>query len=67
MTVNVGNADRIIRIVVGLAILSLLFLLEGNARWFGLIGLVPLATGLTRWCPAYSVLGTNTCGTKSAT
>ncbi|HTT36307.1 MAG TPA: DUF2892 domain-containing protein [Burkholderiales bacterium] len=67
MTVNVGNADRIIRIVVGLALLSLLFLLEGNARWWGLIGLVPLATGLMRWCPAYSVLGTNTCGTKSAT
>jgi len=67
MSVNVGNADRIIRIVVGLAILSLLFLLEGNARWWGLVGLVPLATGLMRWCPAYSVLGTNTCGTKSAT
>ena len=66
MTVNVGNADRIIRIVVGLAILSLLFILEGNARWFGLIGLVPLATGLVRWCPAYSVLGTNTCGAKTA-
>ena len=66
MTVNVGNADRIIRIVVGLAILSLLFLLEGNARWWGLIGLVPLATGLVRLCPAYTVLGTNTCGAKTA-
>jgi hypothetical protein len=67
MTANVGNADRIIRIVAGLAILSLLFFLEGNARWLGLIGVVPLVTGLVRWCPAYSVLGTNTCGSKAAT
>jgi hypothetical protein len=67
MTANVGNADRIIRIVAGLAILSLLFFVEGNARWLGLIGVVPLVTGLVRWCPAYSVLGTNTCGSKAAT
>jgi hypothetical protein len=67
MTANVGNVDRIIRIVAGLAILSLLFFVEGNARWLGLIGVVPLVTGLVRWCPAYSVLGTNTCGTKAAT
>ncbi len=67
MTANVGNVDRIIRIVAGLAILSLLFFVEGNARWLGLIGVVPLVTGLVRWCPAYSVLGTNTCGAKAAT
>jgi hypothetical protein len=66
MTVNVGSADRIIRIVAGLAILSLLFFLEGNARWWGLIGIVPLVTGLVRWCPAYSLLGLNSCGTKAA-
>jgi hypothetical protein len=66
MTANVGSVDRIIRIVLGLAILSLLFLLEGNARWWGLLGLVPLATGLISWCPAYKLLGMNTCGTKPA-
>ena len=44
------------------------FLLDGNARLLGLIGIVPLATGLFRWCPAYALLGLNTCGTagKSA-
>jgi hypothetical protein len=66
MNVNVGTVDRVIRIIVGLALLSLLFILEGNARWFGLIGIVLLGTGLTRRCPAYSLLGMNTCGTKSA-
>lgn len=59
---NVGNIDRIIRIIAGVLILSVLFLAEGNMRWLGLIGLVPLATGLVRWCPAYSLLGTSTCG-----
>jgi hypothetical protein len=66
MDTNVGNTDRIIRIVVGIALLSLLFLLEGGARWIGLIGLLPLTTGLVRWCPAYKLLGTNTCGSKPA-
>ncbi|MFO7483109.1 DUF2892 domain-containing protein [Oceanibaculum nanhaiense] len=64
MTQNVGGIDRILRIVAGLAILSLLVLLDGNARWWGLIGLVPLGTALLRWCPAYTLIGVNTCPTK---
>jgi hypothetical protein len=39
----------------------LLFLLEGNARWWGLVGVVLLATGLLRWCPAYLPFGIKTC------
>jgi hypothetical protein len=66
MNVNVGTADRAIRIIIGLALLSLLFLLQGNARWLGLIGIVPLGTGLTRRCPAYTLLGTSTCETKTS-
>jgi hypothetical protein len=61
MEANVGGADRIVRIVVGLALLSLVFVLEGNARWWGLVGLVPIATGLLRWCPAYVPFGIKTC------
>lgn len=64
MIQNVGGIDRILRIVVGLALLSLLVLLEGNARWWGLIGLVPLGTALFRWCPAYMLIGTSTCPAK---
>lgn len=66
MQANVGNVDRAIRIVAGIVILSLLFLVEGNARWWGLVGIIPLATGLIRWCPAYSLIGMNTCGAKSS-
>ena len=61
MKANVGTADRIVRIVIGLALLSLVVLLEGGARWFGLIGLVPLATALIGWCPAYAPFGIDTC------
>lgn len=58
---NVGGIDRTVRILAGLALLSLVVLLEGNARWWGLVGLVPLATGLLGWCPAYLPFGIKTC------
>lgn len=61
MTANVGGMDRAVRIVAGLALLSMLFLMEGDVRWLGLIGLVPLFTGLFRFCPAYSLFGASTC------
>jgi hypothetical protein len=58
---NVGTADRVIRVVVGLALLSLVFVLEGNARWWGLVGLLPLVTGLVGWCALYVPFGIDTC------
>jgi hypothetical protein len=64
MEVNVGGVDRTIRIVLGIVLLSLVFVLEGNARWWGLIGIVPIATGLLRWCPAYLPFGIKTCSTR---
>lgn len=64
MTRNVGGIDRALRIVVGLALLSLVVLLDGGARWFGLIGLMPLISGLSGTCFAYSVLGVSTCPAK---
>jgi len=64
MTPNVGGMDRTLRIVAGLALLSLFFLLEGNARYWGLIGIVPILTGTFRWCPAYLPFGINTCSMK---
>ena len=66
MTTNVGGIDRILRIVVGIAVLALFFVLEGNARYWALVGLVPLFTGLFRTCPLYSVIGVNTCSMKRA-
>jgi len=61
MNTNVGSIDRAVRVVVGLALLSLLFLLTGSARWFGLIGLVPLGTAAFGFCPLYTVLGISSC------
>jgi hypothetical protein len=60
---NVGSVDRVIRIVAGLIVLSLVFILEGNARWWGLVGLLPLATGLLGWCALYIPLEIDTCRT----
>ncbi|MBI3547342.1 MAG: DUF2892 domain-containing protein [Gammaproteobacteria bacterium] len=66
MDKNVGSIDKIIRIVIGLALLSLLFILQGNVRWFGLIGVVPILTVVTGWCPVYSLIGVNTCRSKKS-
>ena len=60
MKPNVGTADRVVRILAGLVLLGLVFILEGNARWWGLVGLVPLATGLVGWCALYKPFGIDT-------
>ena len=64
MQANVGGIDRTLRIVVGLAILAMWFVVEGPTRWWTLVGLVPLVTGLVGWCPAYQLLGMKTCGAR---
>lgn len=62
---NVGGIDRILRIVVGLALIAGFFLnAEGSYRWLYLLGIIPLATGLLQTCPLYSILGLNTCPMK---
>lgn len=64
MKMNLGAADRIVRIVIGL---TLIFLsLTGVIGAWGWIGLLPLATGAFRFCPAYSVFGINTCKLKKS-
>jgi hypothetical protein len=63
MTQNVGKIDRLVRITIGLAVLSLIFV--GPQTWWGLLGLIPLGTAAMGWCPPYAMLGINTCGTKS--
>ncbi|HNQ92442.1 MAG TPA: DUF2892 domain-containing protein [Alphaproteobacteria bacterium] len=63
MKQNIGNTDKIVRIIAGVALLSLLVLMEGDAKWLGLIGLVPIGTALIGWCPLYVPLGLSTkCG-----
>ena len=67
MKANVGRLDRIIRITLGLVLLAMPVLLTSDARWLGLIGLVPLVTGVARRCPLYALLGLNTCPPLGAT
>jgi hypothetical protein len=64
MQTNVGSVDKVIRVVLGLALLSLIFILEGNIRWLGLIGIAPLATVALGWCPGYALLGLSTAKKK---
>ncbi len=56
MTANMGSTERVIRIVVGIVLLGAVVFVPGPWRWAGLIGLVPLATGLVSWCPIYALL-----------
>jgi len=62
---NVGQVDKAIRIVAGAALLVLTFVGPFSATLYpwGLLGIVPLVTGLIGWCPAYSLLGIRTCST----
>lgn len=66
MKANVGGIDRVLRIVAGLGLLSLVFVLPEPNRWWGLVGIVPLATGFMRVCPLYSLIGVNTCPAQRA-
>lgn len=59
MKKNIGTLDATIRIILGIIILSLIFV--GPKSLWGLIGLVPLLTGIFRYCPLYPIVGINTC------
>jgi cadmium resistance protein CadD (predicted permease) len=61
MNANVGKIDKVVRLVLALVLFSLFFILQSDAKWLGLLGLVPLATGLVSWCPLYTLFGMNTC------
>ena len=64
---NVGGIDRIVRIVAGIFLLSLVFVgdqITGQNVVWGWIGVVPLATGIFKFCPAYALFGLKTCATR---
>ena len=62
--VNEGTADRAVRALIGIGLLAIVFV--GPKTPWGWLGIVPLATSLMGWCPAYTLLGINTCGIKTA-
>lgn len=59
MAANVGGIDKTLRIVAGAGLIGAT--VAGMLPAWGYIGIVPLATGLMGWCPAYSLLGIKTC------
>jgi hypothetical protein len=62
MVRNEGTIDRVLRVALGLVMLSLVFV--GPQTAWGWLGLVPLVTGLVGWCPVYTLFGVDTCGLK---
>lgn len=58
-TANVGTADRLVRLALGLVLVVLA--LTGTIGLWGYVGVVPLATAFVRFCPAYALLGVRTC------
>jgi membrane protein implicated in regulation of membrane protease activity len=62
MKKNVGSAERVIRVVLGLVVLSLAFI--GPKSTWAYLGIIPLATGLIGWCPPYALFGFSTCKTS---
>ncbi len=63
MNSNVGSADRIVRVVLGLAIVAAGLYFKS---WWGAVGAVPILTATIGWCPLYTPFGLSTCGTKRA-
>jgi hypothetical protein len=63
MKTNEGTIDRAVRVLAGLVLIALT--LTGTIGVWGWIGVVPIATGLIGWCPAYTLLGINTCPMKA--
>jgi Protein of unknown function (DUF2892) len=64
MQTNVGSADKLLRIVLGLILLVGAFFFAGAIRWIALPGAILLATGVFNFCPLYQLLGINTCKIK---
>lgn len=62
MAINVGSADRVIRIVAGVALIAVAIMGHGPIRWLGLVGAVLVITAIVRFCPAYWLMRIKTVG-----
>jgi len=61
MNKNVGSSDRTIRVIAGLIVIFIGIYFKS---WWGVVGVLPIATAMLRWCPAYLPFGISTCKTK---
>ncbi|MEH7444815.1 DUF2892 domain-containing protein [Bacillus sp. JJ1122] len=57
---NVGKIDQVIRIVLGLFLISLFFFLDGSLKYVGIIGFVLVLTSIIKFCPLYTLFGIKT-------
>jgi len=62
MNMNVGTVDRVLRVIVGIALIAIVFV--GPKTPWGWVGIVPLATAAIRFCPLYRLLSISTCSTR---
>ena len=58
MQCNIGETDKVIRIVFGIVIMGVGFY---SNSWWGVVGIVPIVTALVSWCPVYTMFGMSTC------
>ena len=63
MSKNIHPIERVLRVVAGIILVTMAFLGPANP-WF-LLGIIPVLTGLSGWCPAYTLVGISTCKTKA--
>ena len=63
MKCNVGKVDKSVRLILGVLIIGYGIV---NSDWIGLVGLIPIATAAMGWCPAYHLVGVNTCQKPTA-
>ena len=63
MKFNVSGLDRVLRVIVGVVLIALAA--TGTVVWWGWLGIIPLLTGLMRFCPIYPLLGWSTCPLKT--
>ncbi|MFO1034336.1 MAG: DUF2892 domain-containing protein [Hyphomicrobiales bacterium] len=66
MSKNAGTIDRVLRVIIGIALLYFAFTSASAYAWIGYIGIIPLLTAAVGYCPLYSLLGVSTCPAKQA-
>jgi len=61
---NIGTVDKVIRLILGIVLLSLYFLLDSGLKYISILGIILILTAFINYCPLYTLFGINTCSTK---
>lgn len=63
MKQNIGTVDKVIRLILGIVLMSLYFLLDGGLKYISILGIILILTAFINYCPLYTLFGINTCST----